>query len=40
MFVILIAQFLIWSDYFSNQGIEIIEMSPDKHDRLAARVKE
>ena len=30
-------QFLIWSDYFSNQGIEIIEMSPDEHDRLAAR---
>jgi len=30
-------QFLIWSNYFSNQGIEIIEMSPDEHDRLAAR---
>ena len=29
--------FDIWSDYFSNQGIDIIEMSPDDHDRLAAR---
>ena len=30
-------QFSSWSNYFSNQGIEIIEMSPDEHDRLAAR---
>tara|TARA_B100001996_G_scaffold103129_2_gene77461 strand:- start:11807 stop:12547 length:741 start_codon:yes stop_codon:yes gene_type:complete len=30
-------QFLSWSDFFSNQGIEIIEMTPDEHDRLAAR---
>lgn len=29
--------FIPWSDYFSNQGIDIIEMSPDEHDRLAAR---
>ena len=29
--------FIPWSEYFSNQGIDIIEMSPDEHDRLAAR---
>ena len=30
-------QFISWRNYFSNQGIDIIEMSPDDHDRLAAR---
>jgi len=30
-------QYISWRNYFSNQGIDIIEMSPDDHDRLAAR---
>ena len=30
-------QFSLWKEFFKNQRVEIIEMSPDEHDRLAAR---
>ena len=29
-------QYNFWKHYFSDQGIDIFEMSPEKHDRLAA----
>ena len=30
-------QFSLWKEFFKNQRVEIIEMTPDEHDQLAAR---
>jgi len=30
-------QFNIWKEFFTNQNVDIIKMSPDEHDRLAAK---
>ena len=30
-------QFNIWKEFFTNQSVDIIEMSPHEHDRLAAK---
>ncbi len=30
------SHYSFWKEFFKNQGIEILEMSPDDHDRLAA----
>jgi prephenate dehydrogenase len=32
-------QFNFWRRFFSDQGIHIIEMSPDQHDRMAAQTQ-
>ena len=32
--------FNYWKTFFKNQNINIIEMSPDEHDKIAARPKE
>ena len=30
-------QFDVWKEFFENQRIKIIEMSPDDHDKMAAQ---
>ena len=32
-------QYSFWKRFFSDQGIQIIEMTPDQHDRLAAKTQ-
>ena len=32
-------QYKFWRGFFSDQGIEVIEISPDDHDRLAAKTQ-
>ena len=32
-------QFYFWEQFFTDQGIQIIEMSPDQHDKLAAKTQ-
>ena len=32
-------QFSFWVQYFSDQGIEIVQMSPEEHDELAAETQ-
>ncbi len=32
-------QFNFWKTFFSDQGIDVIEMEPDEHDRLAAQTQ-
>jgi len=31
--------FLFWSSYFVSKGFQVIEMSPEEHDKLAARTQ-
>ena len=32
-------QYIFWKRFFSDQSIQIIEMTPDQHDRLAAKTQ-
>ena len=32
-------QFNFWRQYFKDQGIDVMEMSPDQHDRMAAQTQ-
>ena len=33
------AQFNFWRQFFKDQGIDVMEMSPDQHDRMAAQTQ-
>lgn len=33
------SQFGFWKRFFADQGIQVLEMSPDEHDRLAAQTQ-
>ena len=32
-------QFSFWKQFFTDQGIQVMEMSPDQHDKLAAKTQ-
>ena len=32
-------QFSFWRQYFNDQGIQVMEMSPDQHDQMAAKTQ-
>ena len=32
-------QFNFWRQFFKDQGIDVMEMSPDQHDRMAAQTQ-
>jgi prephenate dehydrogenase len=32
-------QFKFWRQFFTDQGIQVMEMSPDQHDRMAAQTQ-
>jgi prephenate dehydrogenase len=32
-------QFNFWRQFFKDQGIDVMEMSPDQHDRMAAKTQ-